>query len=61
MKKQVKEKADIVEFIKEKTFFEYHSESSGIERNRHGFTLMVFSPSNNCDVAIQLIDHFSYF
>jgi hypothetical protein len=61
MKKQIKEKADIVEFIKEKTFFEYHSESPDIERNRHGLTLMVLSPSNNCDVTIQLIDHFSYF
>jgi hypothetical protein len=52
MKKQVKEKADIVEFIKEKTFFEYHSESSGIERNSHGIALMVLSPSDNCDVTI---------
>jgi hypothetical protein len=61
MKKQVKEKADIVEFIKKETFFEYHSESSDIEHNSRGFTLMVLSPSDNCDVTIQLIDDFSYF
>jgi hypothetical protein len=60
VKQKKKEETYIEECVKEKSSFEYHPESFGFEGDRTRVAAIVKPPADNCNVAIQLTDSFSY-